>query len=191
MAKRKQISRPSKLERVAYHEAGHAVAAVILRRPFKYATVVENEDADGHVRYFPGELIDPETVVDERRAITKMERAIQTAFAGFASEQLAYGGGILEGSSDWEKAATLGLAIYTPGDLLNAYLRYLYEKCKAMLAEPLHREAIQGVVDALLEKKTLKSSEVRSVVKDVKRSVVERSKAEVAAMLKVSGIGQE
>jgi hypothetical protein len=37
------------LEDTAYHEAGHAVAAVAFRRPFHYVTIEPCEESLGHV----------------------------------------------------------------------------------------------------------------------------------------------
>jgi ATP-dependent Zn protease len=40
-----------KLEKTAYHEAGHAVAAYFLDRKFKKVSIVEYENCAGHVLY--------------------------------------------------------------------------------------------------------------------------------------------
>jgi ATP-dependent Zn protease len=40
-------------EATAYHEAGHAVIAVAVRRPFRYVTISPSEDALGHVLHPP------------------------------------------------------------------------------------------------------------------------------------------
>jgi len=37
--------------RVAYHEAGHAVAAALLRRPFRYITIRPNGKLKGHMAW--------------------------------------------------------------------------------------------------------------------------------------------
>ncbi len=43
--------RMTELERVAYHEAGHAVAMVLYGIRFERATIVEDEDVLGRVRH--------------------------------------------------------------------------------------------------------------------------------------------
>lgn len=37
-------------EIIAYHEAAHAVIAILLRKPFQYATVIRQGDSLGHVK---------------------------------------------------------------------------------------------------------------------------------------------
>jgi hypothetical protein len=40
-----------RLEDTAHHEAGHAVAAVEFRRPFRYVTIESGDDSLGHVMF--------------------------------------------------------------------------------------------------------------------------------------------
>jgi ATP-dependent Zn protease len=79
------------LERTAYHEAGHAVAAHVLRRPFRRRTIAPDAEAGtlGLITYapFPRDF-DPANV-SERRARYHLERSIITALAGNVAEAVS------------------------------------------------------------------------------------------------------
>lgn len=76
----------SEARATAVHEAGHIVAAVRLRRPFEYGTVVANDESLGHVRHVPlGHWFQPDLVMD-RRTRDRIEREIICAWAGPVAE---------------------------------------------------------------------------------------------------------
>jgi hypothetical protein len=43
--------KPSKIEKIAYHEAGHAVACHLLRRAFTRVSIIPDDDSLGGVEY--------------------------------------------------------------------------------------------------------------------------------------------
>ena len=43
--------KPSKIEKIAYHEAGHAVACHLLRRAFTRVSIIPDDDSLGRVEY--------------------------------------------------------------------------------------------------------------------------------------------
>jgi hypothetical protein len=47
IVKSSKPQRPTKLERIAYHEAGHAVVALVLGMPFKEVTIISSPNALG------------------------------------------------------------------------------------------------------------------------------------------------
>jgi hypothetical protein len=68
----------SRLHRIATHEAGHAVAATVLRLPVRYAAVFA--DGRGEVAYYPVP-VGPANIA--RRAVT--------SYAGPAAERERFG----------------------------------------------------------------------------------------------------
>ena len=45
-----RLTKAEKLKRVAYHEAGHAVANIVLQRSIEYVTIIPDEECLGHVK---------------------------------------------------------------------------------------------------------------------------------------------
>src|SRR6185437_15760265 len=89
-----------KMEAVAYHEAGHAVAALLLHRPLRYVTIVPDK-----ARGTLGHDLTP-----RRRTI--LEREIMVLLAGEVAEREFRGWHNRVGSrSDYEKAHNCARAI--------------------------------------------------------------------------------
>ena len=75
-----------KLEAVAYHEAGHAVVCFLRDRPFRYATIVPDEEFHGRVMTRkPPKSLQPDSKVD-CKALCWIEREILAHLAGLAAE---------------------------------------------------------------------------------------------------------
>ncbi len=77
----------------AYHEAGHAVAAYLLKRSFNYVTIVPDEEKGslGHVRFRGfGENFDPAFDYSPQMRL-RLEREIICSLAGDAAESIHLG----------------------------------------------------------------------------------------------------
>lgn len=74
-------------ERVAYHEAAHAIAAWALWRPFQYATIVANDESNGHVQQIPVKFVEKDTFPGDYDAFV-MDRAV-IALAGYIADSVA------------------------------------------------------------------------------------------------------
>jgi len=164
------------LRRVAYHEAGHAVTAVLLKRTFKYATIVADDTSLGHVSYVKKGLPNPEDLIEEQeiaRAMKKMDKIILTALGGRAAEEIFFETQSLLCSRDWDQAVQLSTLFYPPGDLLDAYLRYQLERCKAMLSKPLHRRFVKAVAELLEDKKHVSAKDIRVRMNRCREEILE------------------
>jgi ATP-dependent Zn protease len=101
----------SRLERTAYHEAGHAVAACIYHRRFRHATIVPNKEQGslGHCLYTELHNFHPDMEQD-RRTLAWIEREILVGLAGATALAHLTGRLTWEGaSSDWRDAYDLAL----------------------------------------------------------------------------------
>src|SRR5690348_14957655 len=88
-----------RLQRTAYHEAGHAVAAVLLRRPFRYATIMpDDDDSLGHVQYLAAPASLDWDDDNDTRLQRHLERVMMTALAGLVAEAR------LAGRRYWQQA---------------------------------------------------------------------------------------
>lgn len=75
-----------RLQRIACHDAGHAVIALRARMPFKYVTIIPHGNAAGHLMGDLSAWI-PKPDVDEQRKVTSwIERRIEVLLAGHAAE---------------------------------------------------------------------------------------------------------
>ena len=67
---------------IAYHEAGHAVAAIVLRRPFKTVDIVGDEEYDGLIIYKATPKKFRKMDRSDARIIQRVERNAVVTFAG-------------------------------------------------------------------------------------------------------------
>ena len=76
------------LQRVAHHEAGHAVAAVVLQLPYGSVTIVPGQDDLGYVM-LPDPLAGWERGDGKKRPLA--EAYVVATYAGLAAEHVIYG----------------------------------------------------------------------------------------------------
>lgn len=165
MAQKKK--RYSRLERTAYHEAGHAVMSFIRKRRFKYVTIIPEKDSLGHILHKPWSNFDPE-VNDDARTSKKIETEALVSLSGHAVESL------LTGKTMWQCASWQGdrhnaidiLSYSFPeGEELGAYFTWLFIHAKNILKQPLHWKAVQYLADELLIHKKIGYKKAREIIK--------------------------
>jgi len=120
---------------IAYHEAGHAVAALVLHRRFRHVTIEPDEDSGGHIAWSLGGPRVSELANSERRLRARIERGIIVTYAGPLAEARYTGRKNHVGARDDYKKA-LELATFVCDDMASA---------EALLAS-LHQRAA-GLVD--------------------------------------------
>jgi len=178
MAKAKKKATKRKLtarERAAYHEAGHAVMAVLLRGRLASVTIDSNRKVckdrgaagvTAH-RKFAGNDFDEIRSGRGARKRRLIERAVQVYYAGSVAVS------ILVGRTDWEGA---GKDLEELGDLLwritlseeeaVAYGRWLWIRTRNILSGERFWAMVEAVAEALLERETLTAKEVRTIMGD-------------------------
>lgn len=183
MAKNARHKRPStveKIQRTAYHEAGHAVMCVKMRIPFRKVTIVPDGDSVGKVLLGPWykkiendcESTPIKTMVD------RIERTIMVLLAGIASEATFTNRRDLHEAHDDRVWATR-LAWRRHKDkefenvgkeVVDAYVEYMYLRTRSMFDDPLVSEPVVALTKALLEKGTLNSRLARRVMSSGKKA---------------------
>lgn len=158
----------SRLEKTAYHEAGHAIAYHFLNISFTKVTIEESKDSYGvAVRKGFSEKYDPEVNESNLKNRIIMEKDIIACMAGEAAEVLLTGRRNLVGASqDYHRA--INHASYYIGNNreLEVYIKYMQIRTVNWISQPLHKLALKAVVEKLLVKKTLKVFEVRKIIKE-------------------------
>lgn len=165
--------------RIAYHEAGHAVAMYLLqpKEPPVKATIIRHGRALGFVA--PKPLEEKVTLVRE-----EILADIQISLASRAAERLFLNtemSGVVSDLMQATRAAAAYLGVYGMGGSLYSYLAFnsgqpdaqlkqqiekllddQFQKVTRLLQE--HRDAVVAVAEGLLEREELDRDEIRSIV---------------------------
>jgi len=132
------MKRLSDRERVAYHEAGHAVMRYELRLPFKRVSIVPDGETltVGRVQHQYPPTFRPDCNTDLRTE-GRIKHEVMAALAGELAETYA------TGHRDWwalamdsQNAFAFAAYVTASGDEAAAYIRWLWERTKLYLARP-------------------------------------------------------
>jgi hypothetical protein len=154
----------------AFHEAGHAVAAIRLGRRVKRLDISGDlgEDTLGEFeQYRQGRRIssdgDP-TPAEWREVIER----IQICFAGPEAERRVRGKRNLPGAgSDHERIIALALLLLpSPGEELHAFCNWLEIRTRAIFDDPYVWKGVEAVAAALLEQEKLGGNQVHEIYCD-------------------------
>jgi ATP-dependent Zn protease len=148
--------------RVAFHEAGHVVAARIRGMPIHKATIIPECDTIGHVEYanpLRGVKLDCD---DSDQARLCAEHAIIILFAGPAAQRKysPRSWRFLHGKGDFKEAAHLALRIDELG--ADAQLERLYRKTKDLVAA--HWRDVVITAEALVKEQTLDQERIEEIL---------------------------
>ena len=158
------------LTATAYHEAGHVVAAISHRIPFRFVTIVP-DDGEGFLGRMEGRAdpsFDCETC-DPNSGRTKLmvERQVVCSLAGPEAERAFAGRCSRAGAAgDYSDAVRWAELVHGNAKVLEAYLRFLTELTRCWVRTPGPNEDIKAVADALLEHRKLSSAAVRKVLRE-------------------------
>lgn len=176
------MKRSKNLVATAHHEAGHAVAAFLLKRRLRSVTIVPNSK-DGSLgstnyRFKSGEVRDLSYM--SRRHV---EDHIIICFAGGIAEQRFRGRANHRASrSDHFEAVELALEHIGRADEARAYADWLFVRTKNLLLHtPNAWRAVKAIATALLKFQTLSGKKVAETIHDVMtrdvRKYLEQEKA--------------
>jgi ATP-dependent Zn protease len=142
-------------ERIAHHEAGHAVIGYHLGIEIKFVTILPTHHSIGLVTH--GDLFCGGADSDH----AALERAIKFCLAGQMAEALLYS----HYRRRWRSVdyvCAFGLARYLTGWGADEFIRYQERETQALLN--LHWKAVQRVARALLEYDELTGTEVEDII---------------------------
>lgn len=170
MAKATKAERERRaLESTAYHEAGHAVAAIESRRAILLLTIVPTDESHGHMlKTKTPDWVRPD-INEDRRTTAWLEREILLGLAGPAAEARFTGRRNHVGaSSDYKSVVNLASHLYGFGKVLQTYVDYMVARAEAFVAAPLHWVQIEYLAAALMEHRTLKPKAIREACRAAK-----------------------
>src|SRR5258708_24275848 len=152
----------------AYHEAGHAAAALVVGRRFRYVTIKPDleDESLGHCQFthrWPRHL-DPATASSERLE-RYVRKCVICALAGDTAEtQFRARHNWVGGSDDWESAMKYAEAVTESTEERDAYVGWLWIRTQQLLAREL--PAITALAEALLERETIRYAMTSEIVRE-------------------------
>lgn len=160
---------PPSIRRIAkaYHEAGHAVAAAFLNRPFHQVRIVSDRQAKIHGRCtYPDWPTDLDPEMPSVQTTDRIQQEILIAYAGHAAEAEYCDRRIWSGSEhDRQRARDLASAITYSDAERDAYLKKAWVQAKARVWTPDWGEAIEAVAEALLAQRTLRAVQIAHLMR--------------------------
>lgn len=156
------------VELTAYHEAGHAVAAVVLRVGAVYASIVPDAvmGTVGHVKHLGWPGPPPDVEGDLARVRRHAEPRIILALAGVVAEKRHHGRrhNWIGANSDLRAATDLMGHFVSPRQL-QAYTDWMWARTEDLVE--LWWPQIEAVATALLDRRTMRGREIREVMMSV------------------------
>jgi hypothetical protein len=165
MAKSSRADRERRaLECTAYHEAGHAVASLELRRGVREVSIVPAESSLGHMRNTKTPASFRPDINTDSRTSAWIEREVLIGLAGMAAEARFAGRRNHVGASgDYNTVSNLASHHYGYGKVLTKYLDYMIARAEAFVATPHHWVQIEDLAAALMVHRLMKPRAIREV----------------------------
>ena len=144
---------PGGVQSTAYHEAGHAVAAYLLRRGIDFVSIVRRESHVGVC--FPTQT----KRVDE-------EQELLIIWAGTVAEGMMTGwfdeGGV---DSDWDRLLDIGVQLCGDRERATVYLCELQRITEDTFTLPPVKAAVEALAQQLLKRRFLRGRAARCVIR--------------------------
>jgi hypothetical protein len=160
----------STLWATAYHEAGHAVAAMAYGKGIRRqgATIVPAKGELGSVwmlKHIPG---DPSVDLLTPRMRVRIEEDIIVSLAGGAAQRKFRPSSVRSYHARSDREAAIDLLMYIVGDEreLKAYWRLLMVRTENFVRLPFRWMQIEAIAKALMEKKALGPGELKQIYVD-------------------------
>lgn len=165
--RRPPARRPSRVERTAYHEAGHAVAAYLRHLRFTSISIIPYRGTLGRCEFSEaGVILDLDL-----RAMSRTRRRIETlivvSLGGVIAECLLSGRNNWRGAhADLHDAARYASVVTGSEDELGAYVRWLWEHTRMLLSAPPCWLAVERLASALLDDHRVGERRARRIIAD-------------------------
>jgi len=161
-------ARPAKaarLERTAYHEAGHAVAAYLRHLRFTSISIVPSGGTLGRCEFSEAGMTIEFDVRTMARARRRVETLIVVSLAGVIAENVLTGRNNWRGAhADLHDAARYASYVTGSEDEMGAYVRWLWEHTRMLLKAPPCWLAVRRVAAALLHDHRIGERRARAII---------------------------
>jgi len=170
------MSEKRSTQNVAYHEAGHAVAHLVMNVPMRRASIIPKENTLGFVSVQKSprwltHLFEFGNPWENNRATRYILAAIICYMAGKIAEKKFTGRNNNLGSkSDMEMTYRLAETICFDNDEIRALLKWLSLHTEKLISK--HWESVDVLAKKLLDEKSLSAKEIRKTLINVYPNVV-------------------
>jgi ATP-dependent Zn protease len=154
----------SELECTAYHEAGHAVAHLLLGGAVRQVSIVPDAGRArlGHCRRYHLPSFRPD-IDNGPKALPRVEREVVAYFAGGIAEAHFRGRHCRSGARrDMEAAFDLACRVCASDEEAEKFLAWLYVRAKGLITAERHWPAVEAVARELLARRTLSGAAARA-----------------------------
>jgi len=168
------------LTHVAYHEAGHAVAAYLHHRRFSYVTIAPQGDSLGHMRHGHNYFSGFEPGIDSSpRTATRAQDEARICLAGAIAVGIHLGKNSKRAwagtEGDISAAVRMVSSISGSTEEEEAHLNLLSVQTRGMLSLPWNWAGVEALASTLLEHKRLGYVRARQIIKDAIEHYDQRS----------------
>ena len=172
--------RLSQLQRTAYHEAGHAVAACVMRHRFTRVTIEPEEDTLGKVNCARVPTYAPD-VDRETSTRVQTEKRVIVYLAGLIAEQTAAGcafrGPGLSGD-DLQKAYSYAGHMCGDDAETEAYVAWLWERTRLLVTFEPNWTVVEALASELMKRKTIGERAARSIMGEARKNPFRQESAQ-------------
>ena len=148
----------------AYHEAGHAVAAIESRVRLSSVSIIPDDESYGHCTYSIPWLERSPEIENVYKWRYRLENLAVVALSGVAAQEL-YLGGEPEHGFENDVDDTLDYLNHLSGsdEELRAYFVWIHQRAKVLVGKPMNTAIIERLAEALLDRGELDQQAVRSI----------------------------
>jgi hypothetical protein len=153
---------------IAYHEAGHAVAARLVKPPVmvKYVTIIPDEHNLGHCKggdrlpknFKPDSEVSPLTR-------NRIEAQVIYYLAGYVAEEKFMGRKPRGCKPDIQTALNLACYVAGGGKPLEAYFAWLWAQTEALFQNPFFWKCVEAVAEKLAIERKLSGAKVEHIMR--------------------------
>jgi hypothetical protein len=157
----------TKLERAAYHEAGHAVASYLVHRRLACVSIIPNpiDNTLGHCEYRNLADFKPDAPMNSRLRV-QIEKLIIVLLAGAIAERLRAGSVYRNGSED-DMTLAYNAAMYLSGEAkeARAFVNWLSAHTRNLLASGPQWAAVEALAGELTERRFIGERLARQIIR--------------------------
>ena len=159
---------------IAYHEAGHSVAACLAHKRFRIVSILPNEESMGRCIIVQWKSFHPDYETS-RRTRYRIKADIFMLLAGPCAEYKYVGGRKpVYSVKDYQEARELASYLCGSQEEADAYVEYMWEQTKNIISLDWNWKAIVAVANALLGQKTLKYLKTLHLIRKASDKVTPR-----------------
>lgn len=174
--------RPSQLERIAYHEAGHAVAAFETGVSIRRVTIVPGREYRGRVfqRALSKSFREKVSAGPQTRERIRLENLIIVRYAGAMAEKVAFGrvDRWVGKNSDMNGSADLLTHLADDEKEQGAYANWLWERTRVLISYWATWPGVEALARELLQSRTIKGPLAREIFRKARREAGKKAMSE-------------